>query len=138
MIENVLVIDDEPLICDFLKETLERLNCQVEFCCNGKEAISIFTQGNSSFDLVFLDMKLPGASGIEVLKAIKELPLGKNAAIIGEVRAEMKQAGIKIKDDRWQEALDIDLLLVLLKKGERGKTWFQRLIYANRQENCTL
>ena len=41
--------------------------------------------------------------------------------LIGEVRAEIKREGIKIADDHWQEALDLDLLLELLKKGERGK-----------------
>ena len=41
--------------------------------------------------------------------------------LIGEVRAEIKREGIKIADDHWQEALDLDLLLELLKKGEREK-----------------
>jgi len=43
--------------------------------------------------------------------------------LIREVRAEIRQEGIKIKDDRWQEALDIDLLLELLKKrgGKKAK-----------------
>jgi len=41
--------------------------------------------------------------------------------LIGEVRSEIKREGIKIKDDHWQEALDLDLLLELIKKGEREK-----------------
>ncbi len=41
--------------------------------------------------------------------------------LIGEVRAEIKQEGTKIEDDRWQKALDVDLLLELLEKGERRK-----------------
>ena len=41
--------------------------------------------------------------------------------LIGEVRFELKQAGIKIEDDRWQEALDLELLLRLLENGERVK-----------------
>ena len=41
--------------------------------------------------------------------------------LIGEVRAEIKREEIKIENDRWQEALDIDSLLELLKKGEREK-----------------
>ena len=41
--------------------------------------------------------------------------------LIAEVRAEIKREGIKIADDHWQEALDLDLLLELLKKGEMGK-----------------
>ena len=41
--------------------------------------------------------------------------------LIGEIRAEIKQAGMKIEDNRWQEVLDLDLLLELLKKGKSEK-----------------
>jgi len=41
--------------------------------------------------------------------------------LIGEVRAEIKQEGARIEDERWQEALDLDLLLELLENGERDK-----------------
>ena len=41
--------------------------------------------------------------------------------LIGEVRAEIRQQNIKINDDDWQEALDLELLLDLLRKGEKVK-----------------
>ena len=72
MIESVLVVDDEPLMRDFLKETLERMKCQVDLCASGTEAISLFRCGEGTYDLIFLDMKLPGATGIEILKVIRE------------------------------------------------------------------
>ncbi len=43
------------------------------------------------------------------------------ARLIGEVRAEIKQQKIKIDTDDWQEALDLDQLLDLLRKGEKLK-----------------
>jgi siroheme synthase-like protein len=43
------------------------------------------------------------------------------ASIIGEVRAKLRQQKIKIDSDGWQEALDLDLLLDLLRKGEKEK-----------------
>jgi len=46
---------------------------------------------------------------------------GALTCVIGEVRSEIRREGIKIEDNRWQEALDLDLLLELLKKGEREK-----------------
>jgi len=42
-------------------------------------------------------------------------------SLIGEVRAEAKRQGIKITGDDWQEALDLDLLARLLKKGDVEK-----------------
>ena len=71
MIEKVLIVDDEPLIREFLGETLKRMNCEVSYIDNGKKAINVFTKSEDIYDLVFLDMKLPGANGIEVLKALK-------------------------------------------------------------------
>jgi len=41
--------------------------------------------------------------------------------LVGEVRAELKRKKIKITADDWQEALDLDLILGLLKKGEEKK-----------------
>ncbi len=43
------------------------------------------------------------------------------ARLIGEVRAEIKQQGIEVDGDGWQEALDLDLLIKLLKKGDKEK-----------------
>ncbi len=41
--------------------------------------------------------------------------------LIGEVRAEVRRRGIKVSGDDWQEALDLDLMLSLLKKGDEEK-----------------
>ena len=41
--------------------------------------------------------------------------------LIGEVRAEVKRQGIKVSGDDWQEALDLDLMIDLLKRGDVEK-----------------
>jgi len=41
--------------------------------------------------------------------------------LIGEVRAEARRQGIKVSGDEWQEALDLDLMIGLLKKGDVEK-----------------
>lgn len=41
------------------------------------------------------------------------------AQLVGEVRAELKREGIKVDGDGWQEVLDLDSLLDMLRKGER-------------------
>jgi len=43
------------------------------------------------------------------------------ANLIGDVRTELKKQEISIDGDSWQEALDLDLLLDLLKKGDKDK-----------------
>jgi precorrin-2 dehydrogenase/sirohydrochlorin ferrochelatase len=43
------------------------------------------------------------------------------ALIVGEVREEIKQRGMKINGDAWQDALDLDVLMKLIRHGERAK-----------------
>ena len=43
------------------------------------------------------------------------------ARLIGEVRVEIKRQRIKVNGEGWQEALDLDLLIKLLKEGDKEK-----------------
>ena len=43
------------------------------------------------------------------------------ASLVEETRRELKERQIKVSNDDWQKALDFDLLVALLKKGEKGK-----------------
>ncbi|MCK4809374.1 MAG: response regulator [Candidatus Omnitrophica bacterium] len=67
---NILVIDDELVMCKLLKELLEDRNYLVEYSQLGKEGIEKFKQGN--FHVVMTDLKMPDINGIEVLKEIKK------------------------------------------------------------------
>lgn len=70
-IDKVLIVDDEPLMLSFLAETLQRKNMDVVIAKNGRQALEILK--SASFDLVITDMKMPGVTGMEVLKNTKEL-----------------------------------------------------------------
>ena len=65
---NILVIDDNHDLADGLGMILEDEGHQVSLAYNGEDAIKIFNDG--SFDRVFIDVKLPDMSGIEVFQAI--------------------------------------------------------------------
>jgi precorrin-2 dehydrogenase/sirohydrochlorin ferrochelatase len=43
------------------------------------------------------------------------------AAVVEEVRAGLKRRGIKVDGEDWQKALDVDLMVALIKKGEKEK-----------------
>jgi len=69
-IEKILIIDDEILIRNFLAETLKRKNFEVTTAESGTAALPLIK--NNTYDLVITDMKMPGITGIEVLKKVKE------------------------------------------------------------------
>lgn len=77
--KNVLIIDDEKNIRFTLKKSLES-DFEVETAVNGEDGIEKFREDN--FDVVLLDMKLPGMDGIETLKQIKDIDKTANIIII--------------------------------------------------------
>ena len=68
---RVLVVDDEELIRDFAKATLEYYGYTVQVASNGQEAIDIFTSAPDDFRLVFLDLTMPMMNGEEVFRRLK-------------------------------------------------------------------
>ncbi len=77
--KNILIIDDEKNIRFTLEKSLEN-DFNVETAVNGEDGIKKF--GEQDFDVVLLDMKLPGIDGIETLKQIKEKDKTANIIII--------------------------------------------------------
>ena len=68
---NVLIVDDESLIRDFLKEILIRMECNTDEAVNGNEAIS--KMKDSEYDIIITDIRMPEISGMDVLKEAKNL-----------------------------------------------------------------
>ena len=64
----MLVVDDEANIRLTLLETLAALDVQAETAENGKDALHLMEE--RAYDLVLLDLKMPGMSGMEVLEEI--------------------------------------------------------------------
>ena len=69
---RVLVVDDEPEICELVRIYLEAEGLEVEALGDGAAAIERVTDDAAPrIDLAVLDVMLPGASGLEVCRAIR-------------------------------------------------------------------
>ena len=66
----ILVVDDEKNIRLTMSQSLEPLEIPVQTAVNGEEALQKLREG--PFGLVFLDLKMPGIDGMEVLRHIKD------------------------------------------------------------------
>jgi len=68
---NIIVDDDENVIRTLFKDTLESLGHRVITAKTSDEGLELVKQDD--FDLVFLDIKLPGIDGAELFKQIKAI-----------------------------------------------------------------
>ena len=67
---RVLAVDDSPLMRTFLQNKLQPYGIHPEFASSGEEAL--FKISKNHFDMIFLDVMLPGMDGYDVCKMIKK------------------------------------------------------------------
>ncbi|MDA8134732.1 MAG: response regulator [Desulfobacteraceae bacterium] len=67
--KNILIVDDEKNIRLTMSHSLEPLGIPIRTAVNGEEALQML--GEQPSGLVFLDLKMPGMDGMEVLRRIK-------------------------------------------------------------------
>ena len=90
--KRILVVDDEPFVCDAVKMMLNFDGHVVDTASNARDALAIFDQGK--FDLVITDFAMPNMKGDELAAAIKERCPGQPVVMI-TAYAEMLQSSGK-------------------------------------------
>ena len=74
MARNVLIVDDMPVNLMILQGLLESRGLKVDTAISGEECLALF--GSKTYDLVFLDYRMPGMDGIETFHKLRELSEG--------------------------------------------------------------
>ncbi len=119
---KILVVDDEPSICELLSEFLSLLGYQVFTAGNGGEAVSRFKEKRP--DIVLLDIKMPGMSGIDVLRKIKEHDSEAKVIMVSAfgdidtVRTTLKMGAFR----HLEKPVDLELLKKTLIDLQESKT----------------
>ena len=67
---HILIVEDERALCDTIVRSLRRLAYSVDFCYNGNKALELIEI--ERYDLILLDLNLPGADGMTVLHTLRE------------------------------------------------------------------
>ncbi|MGA1794758.1 MAG: response regulator [bacterium] len=68
---KILVVDDQPGMCETLLDILEDVGYNVESAQDGSTAIEMNRQ--AVFDIILMDIIMPGINGVEALKLIKQM-----------------------------------------------------------------
>ena len=69
----ILVIDDEDMLRDVLKEVLEMVGFSALFASSGRAGIQLFEENRDRVHLILMDILMPEMSGLETHKEIKAL-----------------------------------------------------------------
>ena len=68
--KRVVILDDEPIVCERLKPALEKAGFEVETFTTGQAVIDRFAE--TRFDVLVTDLKMQKPDGLEVMKFVKE------------------------------------------------------------------
>jgi len=92
--KRILVIDDEEAVRKSFLLALEETGYQVDAAASGEEGVHMWKK--DPYDLVFLDLKMPGMNGVETLRALRrmdrEVPIYIVTAFYGEFFEQLKDA----------------------------------------------
>ena len=84
---HLLVIEDERVLCETIVRSLRRLAYSVDHCYDGDQALELL--GTERYDLVLLDLNLPGKDGMTVLRTFRQRDR-KTPVLILSARGEVK------------------------------------------------
>jgi len=92
---SVMILDDEPIVCERLRSTLEKVNLDIETFTNPNEAVKRF--GTKKFHVLITDLKMKELDGIEILKMVQKVsPETKVIIITGFATVEKAREALKI------------------------------------------
>ena len=120
--KRILVMEDDPLVRDTLKQALERVGHEAVLAPLGLVALDLIAR--ESLDLVIADIRMPGMNGIEALRAIRVLrkcyhrPLVPEIILTAyadkEIEAQAQRMGIR---DFVLKPLDLEKFLAVIRRN---------------------
>ncbi len=133
---TILIVDDENYTRDLLKKVLEKREINLFFAMNGEEAMDLFKK--EPVDIILLDQKMPGISGLDVLKIVKSLDPNVVVVImtgygtIGEAVEAMKFGAFHYMTKPFNDLDEID---VVVNKALRERALLDEVSYLRKKVN---
>ena len=124
---NVLIIDDEKTICDLLSHMVKNMGHEVTYALSLGEGLKEVS--SKTFDVVFLDVRLPDGDGLKALPKIVEGPLSPEVIIITG-QGDPDGAELAIKSGAWAyiekpattQRMTLPLVRALQYRAEKAAT----------------
>ena len=130
---RLLLVDDEEMFLEFLSRRLINYQYDVKICLSGENALEMMI--DNDFDVVILDVLMPGMDGIEPLWEIKKIkPLTEVIMLTGHAYRESGIEGMKLGAyDYLSKPCDTEDLIAKINKAyDRKAEHEKRISIANR------
>ena len=70
---RILVVEDEAKVASFIRRALEEESYAVDVCADGTQGLALAREAkNGRYDLIILDLMLPGIPGLDILKTLRK------------------------------------------------------------------
>jgi DNA-binding response OmpR family regulator len=117
MSAKILVIDDDEMTRHFLSHILAQQGFLLETAADGEQALTLLKE--KQFDIILLDIEMPGLNGLETLKRIRKNYLKKDLPILmvtaNDQSAEIIQAFDLGANDYVVKPLDVPVLFARIR-----------------------
>ena len=132
---NLLVVDDEENMRQLLKKVMSEQGFEVDLLEDGERAVRKVRQESDRYDIVMLDIRLPGKNGIEVLREIREI--NSEIAVIMMTAYESLETAIQaIREGAYDylvKPVGVDELLIAVERALERKLLRQENKYLRRE-----
>ncbi|EFK08442.1 response regulator receiver domain protein [delta proteobacterium NaphS2] len=118
---KVLLVDDEAVFCNNMSKLLNKRGYRVDAVNGGEEAIRMLQ--NDPYDVVVLDLKMPGMNGIDTLKKMKEMGVtAQTIMLTGHGGLDSAMEAVKLGAyDYIPKPCEVDELSVMINNSQNNK-----------------
>jgi DNA-binding NtrC family response regulator len=118
---NILLVDDDSGMAETLADILEDFDYNVDVASDGYKGIENFK--DNLYDIVFMDIKMPGLNGVETFKQFKQI--NPNAKVFMMTAYSLEDLIKEALDEGAYgiiyKPLDIDVIIDCIEKAEKGQ-----------------
>lgn len=113
--KSILVVDDEPDLCEFLCFELQEKGYLVKSVSDGRQALKALE--NSDFEVIISDLNMPRMGGLQLLEAVKESPQKDSVVVMMTAFPEVEENELLAKGAKavLSKPLDMNRLLQSIK-----------------------
>lgn len=123
---NILVVDDEPVVCASYQRILADDGYTVRSAFSGKDALARFDQ--ERFDLAILDLRIPAPGGLSLLRHLKQSSPGTEVIVItGYPTLENAKESIRLGAfDFVPKPFDPDIVRRTVSEALASEPWISK------------